>query len=151
MPEVRPHTVEGFNGALARGLIPQVPRQPPSPLSGITAGQAARWFLVKALAVVAVDLVLLVVIPHIGLPRVTWNVLILLAGLGTLWLCYRLWGQVGARNMRELARGYTTLVMPFGAFSWGELRRWEGVGRRPVSASGAGRLLLIRSRVTTRH
>jgi hypothetical protein len=132
LPEVRPRDVDGFARAVAHGLVRPVPPEPPPVLPGPTAQQVFRAFLVKSGVTVAVVLVLVELVQRVGLPTAVSGLLapaLGLLGLGVIF--FKFWGDVGRRNVQEFEVGYTTLVMQFGNFGWGEGRRWQGVGRRP--------------------
>jgi hypothetical protein len=138
LPEVRPRDVDGFARAAAAGLVPRVPPDPPRVLPGATAQQVFRTFLLKSGMTVAVVLVLIEVVQHVGMPTVVSGLSVPVLGLlavGTIF--FRFWGDVGRRSVQEFERGYTTFVMQYGGFWWGEGRRWQGAGRRaPWDYSG---------------
>jgi hypothetical protein len=100
-------------------------------LPGSTAHQVFRAFLVKSGVTVAVVLMLVELAPRLGVPTVVSGLLapvLGLLGLGAIF--FRFWAAVGRRSVQEFERGYTTFVMQYGSFSWGE-RRWQSAGRRP--------------------
>ncbi len=131
LPEVRPRDVAGFAGAAAAGLVPGVPSEPPPVLPGPTAQKVFRTFLIKSAITVAAVLLLVELLGRIGLsPAVSAFLAPVLGFLGLGAVYFRFWGDVGRRSVQECEAGYTTFVMQFGGFGWGEGRRWEGVGRR---------------------
>lgn len=148
---LRPRDVPGFVRAAQAGIVAHVPREPPRALPGPTGHQVFRAFLIKSAVTVSVVLLLLEALPRIGVrPGVSALVAALagVLGLGVIYL--RWWGDVGRRNVEEMAAGYTTFRMQYGSFWWGghghrepELRTpWDysglwvldGTGRRVLSA-----------------
>ncbi len=121
-----PSEVPGFAAAGAAGLLPVVPRRPPSLVPGPTALHALHRYLWRAggLAVAwAAGLALLsafdggwVVVTRLGWMAVTV--------VGFLVVVRRLSSDVGEPYLRELAAGYTTLKL-----DWGTLWNARPVGQ----------------------
>ena len=135
---VRPRDVDGFAEAVAAGLVPRVPREPPRVLPGPTAHQVFRAFLIKSAVSIAAVFLLLELPPRVGLPQDVSTLFAGLAGFVVLGVIYfRFWGDVGRRSVEELKVGYTTFVMQFGSFWWGGGRSGEVENRIPWDYRGS--------------
>ncbi len=116
----------GFREAVAAGLVPVVPAEPPALLPGPTARQMFHRFLRRS----AVGVLAVLMMFQIDLSGV-WFWLLPLSGLALFLLMAPWWSQIGTRNFTELHHGYTTFTMSYGAFKQGSLRTWQGHRNRP--------------------
>lgn len=134
----RPRDVPGFAHALADGRLPRIPTTPPRLLPGITADRAFwRWMGLCVGAAVLCCVLATEAVPRLGLPTVWEGLLTLGTGLSVLAVWLQAWRGFGARNLRELEHGYTTLVLTFGGLtSIGDGRADDVDGRLPLDYSG---------------
>jgi hypothetical protein len=128
LPEVKPRDVHGFAEAAAAGILPKVPPERPKVLPGRTGYQVFLTFLLKSAICVVVVLLFTMAADRARLSPLLPGALGLIC-LGLI--VFRFWADVGKRSLQEFQSGYTTFVMQYGAFGWGEGRRWKGIGRRP--------------------
>ena len=136
MADLRPRDVPGYPAAAAAGLLPFVPATPPVQLRRPSAQSAFRRFLVQLGASVVVQLLLLEFVPDHASAAGTFAVLVA-GGIVALVLILRWWRAVGEALLAELECGYTTLLVQFGTFGFGEGRRRPGLGWRvPWDFSG---------------
>lgn len=133
----RPRDVPGFADAAATGRLPDVPPAPPAPLPGPTADRAFKLLLLKGAGAVAAVLIAIEVVPRLGLGTGGSSLVVLGLGLALCWLVLHWLRTVGDRNVEELSRGYTTLVLEYGMFTSTGDRRWQSTSWRvPWDYSG---------------
>ncbi|GAB1692149.1 hypothetical protein [Krasilnikovia sp. M28-CT-15] len=117
-----PRDVPGFAQAWSAGRMAVVPPAPPALLPGPSARHKCHLFLVQ---LVVAALAFGGAIKLANSSGQTWLGAAAF-GLGALIFGFMFHGMaaVGRRNVQEFERGYTTLVLTFGTFTWNGNQRW---------------------------
>ncbi len=128
--------VPGYEQALAAGLLPLVPPEPPRLLPGETADQGFMRIFKRTFA----GIVALVLVgnvfekPPAGLEALPllgshFGLMMSVGGVTAMAVIYKQLGRVGERHLEELRHGYTTLEMKNGGVWLGERRKFRGMPR----------------------
>ena len=118
--EPHPRQVAGYDAAATSGLLPTVPVQPPPLLVRPTA-QALFYRFVGLASICVLAAGALAGQSHrLPLPALAGFILLGLMSLGVLVGLLRALPAVGRQSIAELQQGYTTLVLQFGGFWYGE-------------------------------
>ncbi|OLF10142.1 hypothetical protein BLA60_16985 [Actinophytocola xinjiangensis] len=115
-----PREVPGYLEAGRAGTLPVAPEQPPGLLAGPTALTLFHRFVALAVGGLVLIFALVVLVEELGASESLRSMVFLGTGLGYLVSLLFTLPIVGRRSVTELQHGYTTLVLEFGGFWFGE-------------------------------